>query len=164
MADLIEAEVLVEFGTKASGAGGRPAVALGLAPRAGSLVGIHLGHADLRVVLTSLDGTVLMQQRHFLDVDHEPAASLDQLARSTADLLATGDVDRARGRRGRLRTGGRLALLASPPMLMDWGVSTSPAFWVSGPGSRSASGTTRRSGRSPSGASAPEPLSTTSCT
>src|SRR4051794_6067286 len=48
------------------------------------------------VVLTSLDGTVLMQQRHFLDVDHEPAASLDQLARSTADLLATGDVDRAR--------------------------------------------------------------------
>jgi len=42
-------------------------VALGLAPRAGSLVGIHLGHADLRVVLTSLDGTVLMQQRHFLD-------------------------------------------------------------------------------------------------
>jgi hypothetical protein len=66
VADLIEAEVLVELGTKASGAGGRPAVALGLAPQAGSLVGIHLGHADLRVVLTSLDGTVLMQQRHFL--------------------------------------------------------------------------------------------------
>src|SRR3954447_14180105 len=96
VADLIEAEVLVELGTKASDAGGRPAVALGLAPRAGSLVGIHLGQADLRVVLTSLDGTVLMQQRHFLDVGHEPAASLDQLARSTADLLATGDVDRAR--------------------------------------------------------------------
>ena len=75
VADLIEAEVLVELGTKASGAGGRPAVALGLAPRAGSLVGTHLGHADLRVVLTSLDGSVLMQQRHVLDVDHEPAAS-----------------------------------------------------------------------------------------
>ncbi len=29
----------------------------------------------------------------------------------------------ARGRRGRLRTGGRLALLASPPMLLDWGGS-----------------------------------------
>ena len=68
VADLIEAEV-VELGTKASGAGGRAAVALGLAPRAGSLVGIHLGHADLRVVLTSLDGTVLMQQRHFHDVE-----------------------------------------------------------------------------------------------
>ena len=166
VADLIEAEVLVELGTKASRAGGRPAVALGLAPRAGSLVGIHLGHADLRVVLTSLDGTVLMQQRHFLDVDHEPAASLDQLARSTADLLATGDVDRARVLAVGVAVSAPVVdsrMLASPPMLLDWGVSTSPAFWVSGPGSRSASGTTRRSGRSPSGASAPEPLSTPSC-
>jgi len=56
VADLIEAEVLVELGTKASGAGGGPAVALGLAPRTGSLVGIHLGRADLRVVLTSWTG------------------------------------------------------------------------------------------------------------
>ena len=39
VADLIEAKVLVELGTKASGAGGRPTVALGLAPQAGSLVG-----------------------------------------------------------------------------------------------------------------------------
>jgi len=124
VADLIEAEVLVELGTKASGAGGRPAVALGLAPRAGSLVGIHLGHADLRVVLTSLDGTVLMQQRHFLDVDHEPAASLDQLARSTADLLATGDVDRARVLAVGVAVSAPVVdsrMLASPPMLLDWG-------------------------------------------
>ena len=124
VADLIEAEVLVELGTKASGAGGRPAVALGLAPRAGSLVGIHVGHADLRVVLTSLDGTVLMQQRHFLDVDHEPAASLDQLARSTADLLATGDVDRARVLAVGVAVSAPVVdsrMLASPPMLLDWG-------------------------------------------
>ena len=71
-------------------------MALGLAPRAGSLIGIHLGHADLRVVLTSLDGTVLCEQRHFLDVDHEPAASLDQVARSTADLMEDSDVHRDR--------------------------------------------------------------------
>jgi len=125
VADLIEAEVLVELGTKASGAGGRPAVALGLAPRAGSLVGIHLGHADLRVVLTSLDGTVLMQQRHFLDVDHEPAASLDQLARSTADLLATGDVDRARVLAVGVAVSAPVVdsrMLASPPMLWTGGV------------------------------------------
>jgi predicted NBD/HSP70 family sugar kinase len=126
VADLIEAEVLVELGTKASGAGGRPAVALGLAPRAGSLVGIHLGHADLRVVLTSLDGTVLMQQRHFLDVDHEPAASLDQLARSTADLLATGDLDRTRVLAVGVAVSAPVVdsrMLASPPMLLDWGGS-----------------------------------------
>jgi predicted NBD/HSP70 family sugar kinase len=124
VADLIEADVLVELGTKAPGAGGRPAVALGLAPRAGSLVGIHLGHADLRVVLTSLDGTVLMQQRHFLDVDHEPAASLDQLARSTAELLAAADVDRTRVLGVGVAVSAPVVdsrVLASPPMLLDWG-------------------------------------------
>ena len=100
------------------------APAQGLAPRAESLAGIHRGHADLRVVLTSLDGTVLMQQRHFLDVDHEPAASLDQLARSTADLLATGDVDRARVLAVGVAVSAPVVdsrMLASPPMLLDWG-------------------------------------------
>src|SRR3954468_11536874 len=92
---LIGAGLLEERGVQPSGSGGRPSVSLGLAHRAGSLVGIHLGHADLRVVLTSLDGTLLTEQRHFLDVDHEPAASLDKVARSTADLLADGHVDRA---------------------------------------------------------------------
>ena len=88
------------------------------------LVGIHVGHADLRVVLTSLDGTVLMQQRHFLDVDHEPAASLDQLARSTADLLATGDVDRARVLAVGVAVSAPVVdsrMLASPSMLLGWG-------------------------------------------
>ena len=81
----------------AAAGGGRPSVSLGLAPRAGCLIGIHLGHADLRVVLTSLDGTVLHEQRHFLDVDHEPQRSLDQV----------GSQHRrpARGGRGRPTTG-----------------------------------------------------------
>ncbi|WP_081795423.1 ROK family protein [Nocardioides sp. URHA0020] len=124
VASLIDAGVLVELGIKPAAAGGRPAMALGLAPRAGSLIGIHLGHADLRVVLTSLDGTVLMQQRHFLDVDHEPAASLDHLARSTADLLEASEVPRD----GVLAVGVAVSApvvgsraLASPPMLLDWG-------------------------------------------
>lgn len=124
VAELIEAQVLVELGTRVSGSGGRPSVALGLAPRAGSLVGIHLGHADLRVVLTSLDGTMLMQQRHFLDVDHEPAASLDQLARSTAELLAAGNVERARVLGVGVAVSAPVVesrVLASPPMLLDWG-------------------------------------------
>lgn len=121
---LISAGLLVELGSNPSGSGGRPSVSLGLAPLAGSLIGIHLGHADLRVVLTSLDGALLAEQRFVLDVDHEPAASLDRVARSTADLLADGDVDPERvigvgvavsapvvGSRG----------LGSPPMLLDWG-------------------------------------------
>jgi hypothetical protein len=108
VADLIEAEVLVESGTKASGAGGRPAVALGLAPRAGSLVG----------------------------------SILDTPTSGWSSRPWTGDIDRARV----LAVGVAVSASvvdsrrpASPPMLPDWGVSTSPAFWVSGPGSRSAS-------------------------
>jgi len=124
VADLVEAGLLVELGTNPSGGGGRPSVSLGLAPQAGALVGIHLGHADLRVVLTSLDGALLTEQRHFLDVDHEPAASLDRVARSTADLLAAGDVDPDRV----LGVGVAVSApvvdsrrLASPSMLLDWG-------------------------------------------
>ncbi len=105
VADLIEAKVLVELGTKASGAGGRPAVALGLAPQAGSLVGIHLGHADLRVVLTSLDGTVLMQQRHVLSrngltptVDDTEAAPRGAIwARTPSRPRTTARVQKVRG-------------------------------------------------------------------
>jgi hypothetical protein len=105
VADLIEAKVLVELGTKASGAGGRPAVALGLAPRAGSLVGIHVGHADLRVVLTYLDGTVLMQQRHFLSrngltptVDDNEAAPRGAIwARTLSRPRTTARVQKVRG-------------------------------------------------------------------
>lgn len=124
VSSLIEAGVLVELGTNPSAGGGRPSVSLGLAPRAGSLVGIHLGHADLRVVLTSLDGTLITEQHHVLDVDHEPHASLDRVARSTADLLASGDVDPDRV----LGVGVAVSApvvdsrqLGSPPMLLDWG-------------------------------------------
>jgi predicted NBD/HSP70 family sugar kinase len=95
-----------------------------VAPSAGSFIGIHLGHADLRIVLTSLDGTLLTEERHVLDVDHEPSASLDRVARSTADLLERAEVDPARV----LGVGVAVSApvvdsrhLGSPPMLLDWG-------------------------------------------
>lgn len=121
---LLSAGLLVELGTSPSSSGGRPAVSLGLAPRAGSLVGIHLGHADLRVVLTSLDGTLVAERRHVLDVDHEPAAALDQVARSTAELLDAGDVDPERVLGVGVAVSAPVVgsrLLGSPPMLLDWG-------------------------------------------
>ncbi|MCA1982209.1 ROK family transcriptional regulator [Nocardioides nematodiphilus] len=121
---LIAAGLLVELGANPATGGGRPSVSLGLAPRAGSVIGIHLGHADLRVVLTSLDGTLITEQRHVLDVDHEPAASLDRVARSTADLLTNADADLGRV----LGLGVAVSApvvesrqLGSPPMLLDWG-------------------------------------------
>lgn len=121
---LLDAGLLVELGTNPASGGGRPSVSLGLAPRAGSLIGIHLGHADLRVVLTALDGTLLAEQRHVLDVDHEPVATLDRVARTTADLRdgAGDDVGRVLG------VGVAVSApvvdsrqLGSPPMLLDWG-------------------------------------------
>jgi predicted NBD/HSP70 family sugar kinase len=124
VSNLIEAGLIVELGTNPSTGGGRPSVSLGLAPQAGALIGIHLGHADLRVVLTSLDGTLQAERRHVLDVDHEPAASLDRVAGSAAELLAQGDVDPDRV----LGIGVAVSapvidsrLLGSPPMLLDWG-------------------------------------------
>lgn len=122
--NLIGAGLLVELGINPSAGGGRPSVSLGVAPRAGSLIGIHLGHADLRVVLTTLDGTLLAEKRHVLDVDHAPAASLDRVARSAADLMADSAVDAS----GVLGVGVAISapvigarLLGSPPMLLDWG-------------------------------------------
>ncbi|WGL50741.1 ROK family transcriptional regulator [Nocardioides sp. BP30] len=121
---LISAGLLVELGVNHSAGGGRPSVSLGVAPEAGSLIGIHIGHAGLRVVLTALDGTLLAEQLHALDVDHEPAASLDRMASSTAALLADGIVDPTR------ILGAGVAVsapvidarsLGSPPMLLDWG-------------------------------------------
>jgi predicted NBD/HSP70 family sugar kinase len=124
VSSLIAAGLLVELGTNPAAGGGRPSVSLGLAPSAGSLIGIHLGHADLRVVLTSLDGTLLTEERHVLDVDHEPVASLDRVARSTADLLRESGVDRDHV----LGVGVAVSApvvdsrqLGSPPMLLDWG-------------------------------------------
>ncbi|MDH2414404.1 ROK family transcriptional regulator [Nocardioides sp. CER19] len=124
VSSLIDAGLLLELGTKPPAGGGRPSVSLGLAPRAGSLIGIHLGHADLRVVLTSLDGTLITEQRHVLDVDHQPAASLDRVARSTADLVENADLDLGRV----LGVGVAVSApvvgsrqLSSPPMLLDWG-------------------------------------------
>jgi predicted NBD/HSP70 family sugar kinase len=120
---LIEAGLVVELGTKPS-VGGRPSVSLGLAPRAGSLVGIHLGHADLRVVLTALDGTLITEQHHVLDVDHEPGASLDRVARGTADLVASSGVDPESVVGVGVAVSAPVVdsrLLGSPPMLLDWG-------------------------------------------
>lgn len=124
VAELVAKGLLVELGTTRASAGGRPSVSLGLAPRAGGLIGIHLGHADLRVVLTSMDGTLLQERRHFLDVDHEPGRSLDQVAASCAELLGSSEVDPDR----LLGVGVAVSapvvdsrLLSSPPMLLDWG-------------------------------------------
>jgi predicted NBD/HSP70 family sugar kinase len=123
VAELIAGRVLLELGTVRTG-GGRPSIRLGIDPSVGAVVGIHLGHADLRVMVTSLDGALLAEQRHELDVDHQPAQSLERVAATTVDLLGGLDVapDRVLGLGVAVSApvlGSRS--LASPPMLLDWG-------------------------------------------
>jgi predicted NBD/HSP70 family sugar kinase len=122
VAELVKGGVLVELGS-VRGAG-RPSVSLGIHPGVGAVVGLHLGHADLRVVVTSLDGAVHAERRHVLDVDHQPARSLDRAAATISELVGGLGVvaDRVLGLGVAVSApvvGSRS--LASPPMLLDWG-------------------------------------------
>jgi predicted NBD/HSP70 family sugar kinase len=124
VAELVAAGVLVESGTTVPPAGGRPAVALGLHPRTGAVVGVHLGHAGTRVVVTGLDGRVLSEQAHRSDVDHEPARSLDRVGATADALLDETAVDRHRVFGVGVAVSAPVLqsrLLAAPPMLLDWG-------------------------------------------
>lgn len=125
VADLIADSVLVELGDRAHPpSGGRPAGMLGLNPSVGSVIGIHLGHAETRVIVAGLDGSVAVERAQRCDVDHEPAATLQQVADTAVDLVRTLQIPPAR------LFGIGVAVsapvlssqrLASPPMLQDWG-------------------------------------------
>jgi predicted NBD/HSP70 family sugar kinase len=123
--DLLAASVLVETdGRPAARAGGRPPGTLGLNPAVGGVVGIHLGHAETRVVLAGLDGTIAAERAHRADVDHEPAATLRQVARTAGELVRQQAIPAGRlfgvgvAVSAPVLTSQRLA---SPPMLHDWG-------------------------------------------
>jgi len=125
VADLLAGSVLVELDDRAqTPAGGRPAGRLGLHPEVGSVVGIHLGHAETRVLVAGLDGTVRRERAHRSDVDHEPAATLQQVADTARELVGALRIPAERlfgvgvAVSAPVLTSQRLA---SPPMLHDWG-------------------------------------------
>lgn len=124
--ELISGGVLVELGETPArhGNGGRPAVTLGLSPRAGAVLGVHLGHDGTRVVLTAADGTVYDERSARFDVDHQPVGSLEQVAATALDLVRAEQLPDGRV----LGVGVAVSApvldarqLASPPMLLDWG-------------------------------------------
>jgi predicted NBD/HSP70 family sugar kinase len=94
VAELLADGVLVELDQRMpSGAsGGRPAVALRLNPDRGTLIGIHLAHADVRVIVAALDGSIRAEHTHEIDVDHRPADSLEYVASAALDLVADLDL------------------------------------------------------------------------
>ncbi|WP_131764021.1 ROK family transcriptional regulator [Actinomadura fibrosa] len=76
--------------------GGRPATPLTLNPEGGGLLGVHLRHTDIRVLLTDLSGNALGERYREVDVDHRPDEALDFIAGTALDLVAT--VGRDAGR------------------------------------------------------------------
>ena len=125
VAELLAGSVLVELDDRTSSpAGGRPAGRLGLHPAVGSVVGIHLGHAETRVVVAGLDGTVRSERAQRCDVDHEPAATLQQVADTTRELVRRLRIPAARLFGVGVAVSAPVLTtqrLASPPMLHDWG-------------------------------------------
>jgi predicted NBD/HSP70 family sugar kinase len=126
--ELLADAVLVELPDSdrhsSSSGTGRPAIALAMHPNTGAVIGIHLGHNEVHVALSDLNGTVIAEARRASDVDHQPADSLAYAAETSRRLIAEAHVD-----------GGRVIaigvavstpvqlgshLLSSPSMLNDW--------------------------------------------
>jgi predicted NBD/HSP70 family sugar kinase len=97
VADLLSETVIVELPDRANSAGGsgRPARMLAFNPAAGGAVGVHMAHDHVRVGLTDLAGEVIARETIGLDVDHEPAQTLDFVAHTTLELIARASLDRS---------------------------------------------------------------------
>ncbi|MHA3702679.1 ROK family transcriptional regulator [Jatrophihabitans sp. YIM 134969] len=126
VARLLDDGVLVTRpGVRPSGrAGGRPTTELTLNPDLGAVVGIHLAHGDVRVLVAALDGAVLAERTEEIDVDHRPADTLEYVADTGLDLVA----ELGLSHRAVLGVGVAVAapaLLGTPlpttPVLADWG-------------------------------------------
>jgi predicted NBD/HSP70 family sugar kinase len=126
--DLITDGVLVELAERvpaAGSAGGRPATALAVNPTLGTLIGIHLAHAGVRILLAGVDGTVRADHTYETDVDHQPTDTLEYVAATALDLVADLDIPH----RELLGVGVAVSApvllhtqtMISPPMLSDWG-------------------------------------------
>jgi predicted NBD/HSP70 family sugar kinase len=80
---------------RASGRSGRPTSVLAIRPRLAAVGGIDFGHGSVRVALADLNGTIVAEARHELDVDNQPRRAIDV---AVAELRRLGrDVNRLLG-------------------------------------------------------------------
>ena len=104
--------------------GGRPATLLALSPDGGSVLGVHLGHESVRVVLADLSGDVLGERQREIDVDHLPADSLAYVADAALELVAGSGhgIGRVIGMGVAVSAPVQLVshALRTPSMLRDW--------------------------------------------
>lgn len=96
--ELLGRSVLVEPAERSGqadlgAATGRPATALSLDPSGGVLVGIHLEHDGVQVALADLTTKIIDETQHDLDVDHEPADTLEYAAGTALDLIDRHGLD-----------------------------------------------------------------------
>jgi predicted NBD/HSP70 family sugar kinase len=107
-----------------SSGGGRPATLLALSPDGGGVLGVHLGHEGVRVVLADLSGDVLGERQREIDVDHLPADSLAYVADAALELVAGSghDLGRVIGMGVAVSAPVQLVshALRTPSMLRDW--------------------------------------------
>jgi predicted NBD/HSP70 family sugar kinase/biotin operon repressor len=75
---------------------GRPPVLLTLDRRAGAVVGIDFGHADVRVAVADLGRTILAERSQEMDVDHAGTAALDAAAALVEEALDEAAIPRER--------------------------------------------------------------------
>lgn len=105
--------------------GGRPATLLALNPDRGGVLGVHLRHDGVRVVLANLSGDVLGERQREIDVDHRPGDSLAYVAEAAPALAAEAGhgMDRVVGMGVAVSAPVHLDshALRTPSMLRDWG-------------------------------------------
>ncbi|HZE34668.1 MAG TPA: ROK family transcriptional regulator [Actinoallomurus sp.] len=127
VAELLSEGVLSERSAEPpapSPGGGRPATLLALSPDGGGVLGVHLGHEGVRVVLADLSGDVLGERQREIDVDHLPADSLAYVADAALELVAGSghDIGRVIGMGVAVSAPVQLVshALRTPSMLRDW--------------------------------------------
>ena len=75
---------------------GKPATIYRLVPHSRFAIGVHVARTRVRLVLTSLDGSVLAGAEAPLPADFTPDKLLDRIAGARAELLAAHPVDPSR--------------------------------------------------------------------
>jgi predicted NBD/HSP70 family sugar kinase len=79
-----------------AGRSGRPPTLLALNPEIGAMGGVDFGHSSVRIAIAALDGALLAESRHELDVDNEAERAITLAVLGLRSLMA--DATPAPGR------------------------------------------------------------------
>jgi predicted NBD/HSP70 family sugar kinase len=71
-----------------AGRSGRPATLLALNPEIGAMGGVDFGHSSVRIAIADLNGALIAETRHELDVDNEAERAITLAVQSVRSLMA----------------------------------------------------------------------------